>query len=140
MPEKTVLLIDDNLMFVDKLKHATAAAGYAARPVMFASALEPALEPGTPAAILVNLDADRMDALALVRDLRARQGFGAVPIIAFCGHVHADLMAQGRDAGATEVVSNGAIASLLPRLLRNHVEGGGPDEDDTLEMHHVQGG
>lgn len=117
MSTPVILIIDDNLFFLDKLKHQATAAGYTPRTVMFATALAPALAEETPAAIAINLDADRLDAVEIVKDLRGQPHLADTPIIGFAGHVHEDLLEAGRNAGATRVVSNGQMANGFGALL-----------------------
>ncbi len=118
MTRATVLLIDDNLFFLDKLKHQVEAAGFAPKSAMFSAAVDSALDSRLPAAVVVNLEADRMDALAIIADLRAHQGLASTPIVAFAGHVKPELLQQGQEAGATRVVTNGQIASGLAQMLQ----------------------
>ena len=117
MTDRPILLIDDNLLFLDKLKHLAEAAGYSPKTVMFATAIDSALSARPPAAVVVNLDADRMDALAIIAELRGPRGLTETPILGYAGHVKVDLLDRGKAAGATHVVTNGEIASRLGHLL-----------------------
>ena len=119
MPETrgTVVLVDDSLFFMDKLKHQTETHGFTPRAVMFASAIEPAFAEETPVAIVVNLEAERLDPMDVIRRVHVDGALADVPVIAFAGHVQADLLAAAKELGATRVVSNGQIAAGLGPLL-----------------------
>lgn len=70
-----------------------------------------------PDLIIVDLDADSVDPLGVVGELRSLAPSGAPRLIAFASHVRETVLQQARDAGYDEVLTRGALAANLPGLL-----------------------
>ncbi len=99
-----------------------AAAG-AASPKRLASRLAEGAD-----ALIIEMDADGVDALALLASLRADPATAELPVVGFCAHTREDLITEARAAGATAVVSRGAIVRKLPAVIAELV--GAPAGDD----------
>lgn len=78
---------------------------------------EPGPEDPPPAALaIVDLDG-KGDPLAWIRRLR-EQG-EEIPVVAFVRHDESERIREGREAGATRILSRGAFSQRLPDLLRD---------------------
>lgn len=70
-----------------------------------------------PDLIIVDLDADSVDPLGVVGELRSLAPSGAPRLIAFASHVRETVLQEARDAGYDDVLTRGALAANLPGLL-----------------------
>jgi CheY-like chemotaxis protein len=112
------LLVAGDVFFTAKLRDTLKHLGIAARSVRTDADLEAALAASKPRLIIVDLAAQGLDAVAAVRRMKSEGGAtGAIPMIAFAGHVAAERLAAASAAGADRVVTNGQISSNLPGLL-----------------------
>lgn len=114
---RLLLLAADDLIFPSRIGEALRPLGYSLRVAGTAGAVQEAARNLSPLAILVNLNARRFDAISLIRDLKADPATGALPILAFAGHVEASKHDSARRAGADMSVANSSVSLHLPRLL-----------------------
>lgn len=70
-----------------------------------------------PDLIIVDLDADSVDPLGVVGELRSLAPSGTPRLIAFASHVRETVLQEARDAGYDDVLTRGALAANLPGLL-----------------------
>jgi len=70
-----------------------------------------------PDLIIVDLDADSVDPLGVVGELRSLAPSGAPRLIGFASHVRETVLREARRAGYDEVLTRGALAANLPGLL-----------------------
>ncbi len=114
-----LLLIADDLLFPSRIREAVKPLGLdlrvvateAAARAVFASALP------LPRAVLVNLNARRLDPAALIRALKADPATASVPLLAFAGHVETAKHEAARAAGADMVAANSSVSLHLGKLL-----------------------
>lgn len=67
-----------------------------------------------PDLVIVDLDAQQVDPLGAIREIRSTKG---LRVVAFASHVHVRRMERARDAGCDEVLSRASLAKNLPTLL-----------------------
>ncbi len=79
-------------------------------------------------ALIIEMDADGVDAVTLLSELRTDPATAGLPIAGFCAHTREDLIQDARAAGATMVVSRGAIVRKLPAVVEELLDG--PAGDD----------
>ncbi len=113
---KTILALIPDLFFWSKVAAAASRLGLEARLATSRDALLAGVDAGT-GLVIVDLDAQGVDALGAVREIRERRRAGGPQLVAFASHVHAALLAEARDSGCDQVLTRGALASGLPRLL-----------------------
>jgi hypothetical protein len=113
----TILLLVPNLLFGASITRAAQAAGATVLPAR------------TPANFLAALE-DRADLVGAVVDLgnpawepaiRAAAGVG-LPVFAFGPHLDSAALKGARQAGATRVVANSALAEAFPKWLAAQVQ------------------
>ena len=115
-PRTTILALIPDLFFWSKVAAAASRLGLDARQVTSVAALLAGVEAGA-GLVLIDLDAQGVDALGAIRDVRRRAGASAPQLVAFASHVHGSLLERARDAGCSRVLTRGAMASGLPQLL-----------------------
>ena len=101
-----------DLVWATRIKQTAEALGLPCRPARTAEMLEARLSDSEPSVLIADLDAGD-EAIGLIE--RAR-GAG-LRVLAFGPHVRKDLFQQARDAGASEVMTNGSFRADLPEVL-----------------------
>jgi CheY-like chemotaxis protein len=125
-----VALVSD-LLFESKI---TATARALGATVVVVRAVEAATAKlGGASGLVVDLNSDGGDALALIRTARAKQP--ELSIVAFVSHIQVDLARAARAAGADEVLARSAFVQRLPEILGRlgGATGESPDEDGRAE-------
>lgn len=111
-----ILYAAADLIWASKIKASADALGLSARPVRTPEMLAARLAdtPGGPSALLVDMDKGD-DALVLIR--QARAALPGLAIVAFGPHVAKELLQSAREAGATDVLTRGALEHNLEDVL-----------------------
>jgi CheY-like chemotaxis protein len=115
---RIVALVDD-LMFLSRIREAARASGADVVGVRSAEALLDACRTEPPAAVMMDLDSERLRAVEAVAALRASAEGGAVPVYGFYNHAYVERARAARDAGCTRVLTRGAFVKELPELLQS---------------------
>jgi len=71
---------------------------------------------------LIDLVSKKTDVCGVIRQLRATAETSHLPIIAFADEADTALQAAGKAAGATLVVTDGAILTHLPQLIEQALQ------------------
>jgi CheY-like chemotaxis protein len=109
-----IIAVVDDLLFGSKIRAAAEAAGHALTFVRRGADAATAVTQA--AASLVLVDLGQPGSVEAISAIRAAAG-PTLAIIAFASHVRADLIAEGRAAGATRVLARSAFVGELPALV-----------------------
>jgi CheY-like chemotaxis protein len=109
-----ILYAAADLIWASKIKATADALGLAARPVRTPEMLAARLADTAPTALLVDMDKGE-EALALIRQARAALPWLA--IVAFGPHVAKELLQSAREAGASDVLTRGALEHNMEDVL-----------------------
>ena len=112
-----ILALVDDLMFSSKIR---ATAKPLDVTVVFARSKEGALAEmakARPALVILDINATRIDPLAIVSAMKADPTLADIPSVGFVSHVQTDLIDAARRAGVTEVLPRSAFAMNLPEIL-----------------------
>jgi CheY-like chemotaxis protein len=71
-----------------------------------------------PTLVIFDLNSSRMDAIAAIAALKADGATSDLRAIGFASHVHTDLIAAARKAGADDVLPRSAFAGRLAEILQ----------------------
>ncbi len=71
-----------------------------------------------PTLVIFDLNSQKMDAIATIAALKADAGTAALRAIGFASHVHTELIAAARQAGADDVLPRSAFAGRLADILQ----------------------
>lgn len=112
MEAATILLGCADLFFASRIETTARQLGFRVERLPAAPTDD---APPSSVLAIVDLD-DRGEPLAWIRRLRA-QGEG-YPIVAFVRHDESERIRQGREAGASRILSRGAFSQKLPDLLQ----------------------
>nr|CAA9273103.1 hypothetical protein AVDCRST_MAG63-3063 [uncultured Armatimonadetes bacterium] len=121
-----LLLVADDLMFPSRVREGLKPLGHSLRVVGTEPAARETAARERPAAILVNLNARRLDPVALIRALKADAATRAIPVLAFAGHVETAKHDAARAAGADMTAANSSVSLHLPKLLARLLSGERP--------------
>lgn len=120
----TALACMNDLMFLSKIMEATKALSIPLRSVKTSEKLVEACREAEDAVIFLDLDDQRLDAIALARAIRAAEPRLSAAIYAFVSHVNEDRIASAGIGLFDQIFSRGQFVKVLPELLRS---GGVPD-------------
>jgi len=112
-----ILAAVDDFLFRSKIrataKHVNADVTFAQTPdEILAKAREL-----TPSLIIIDLNSPKADPIATIAALKADPALASIPAIGFASHVHAELIAAARTAGADQVLARSAFAGNLAAIL-----------------------
>lgn len=110
----TVAVVTD-LIFATKIRGTAEAQGGSVRLARDAAGLAAALGEGGVRLVIVDLNADRVDAAALVRLAKAAPG--SPRVVAYFSHVQGELAKAAREAGADEVMARSSFVERLPGMV-----------------------
>ena len=113
MDRRTIALVTD-LIFATKIRSTAQAVGASVDFVRNAVDL-PAAAAGPVARVIIDLNADGLDAPSAIAAARSLPG--PPTVICYLSHVQTDLAAAARDAGADEVLPRSLFAARLPEIL-----------------------
>ena len=104
-------------MFLSKIVEATKALSIPLRSLKTAEKLVAACREGDDPIVFLDLDDQRLDAIALAKAIRSAEPKAAATIYAFVSHVHEDRI-QAAGAGLfDQIFSRGQFVRVLPALL-----------------------
>lgn len=115
VPKRVLAAIPD-LFFSSKVSGAANQLGI---DVQIANSRETLLQHAVRGAdlLLIDLDASTLDGIGLVNELRSLNLPRPLRLVAFASHVHSNLLEAARSAGCDLVLTRGALAADLPRVL-----------------------
>jgi DNA-binding NarL/FixJ family response regulator len=116
-----ILAAVDDFLFRSKIrataKHVNAEIVFAQTPdeiLAQARALKPSL-------VIIDLNSTKADAVSTIASLKADPELAGIRAIGFASHVHADLIAAARKAGADQVLPRSAFAGNLGEILASGI-------------------
>ena len=113
---KRVLAAIPDLFFWSKVSGVASQLGAQARLTTSKASLLEAANAGADL-VIVDLEADALDPLEAIREILSSRAPTGPRLVAFAGHTKESLLEKARAAGCDEVLTKGALASALPRLL-----------------------
>lgn len=112
-----VLAAVDDLLFSSKIRATAKAAGV---ELTFARSPQEILEQARtqmPSLVIFDLNSGKTDPVATIAALKTDPALATIRTLAFASHVHTDLIASARKAGADQVLPRSAFAANLAELL-----------------------
>lgn len=113
----TVLAAVDDLLFSSKIRATAKQVGV---DVQFARTPDEILAQARslqPSLAIFDLNSGKTDPVGTIAALKADPTIAAIRTIGFASHVHTDLIAAARQAGADEVLPRSAFAGRLADIL-----------------------
>jgi len=115
---KTVLVVVNDIFFYTKIRDALLPLGYVlerARTQEDVGAKATALG---PAAVILNMNDDKLDALLALAQLKANPQLSVLPVLAFANHEEVDTWRRARELGVTKIVSRNEFSSNTRNLIQ----------------------
>jgi DNA-binding NarL/FixJ family response regulator len=112
-----ILAAVDDFLFRSKIR---AVAKHVSAEVAFAQTHDEILAQARatmPSLVIFDLNSQKTDPVATIAALKADAALAGVRTIAFASHVHVDLIAAARRAGADEVLARSQFAGNLAEIL-----------------------
>lgn len=111
----------DDLFFTVKIHEAAKRAGL---PIEFLkSETDVLLRAKTqPALIVIDLNFQGIDALKLVRELKADAETKSINVLGYLSHVQGELKLKAQEAGCDTVLPRSAFSQSLPQILKRYAE------------------
>ena len=112
-----VLAAVDDLLFSSKIRATAKQAGV---ELTFARSPEEVLQQARsqkPALVIFDLNSAKTDPVATIGALKGEEDLRSTRVLAFASHVHTELIAAARSAGADQVLPRSAFAANLAEIL-----------------------
>ncbi|HXH06340.1 MAG TPA: hypothetical protein VNI83_07085 [Vicinamibacterales bacterium] len=106
-----------DLLFASKIRAAAQALGIEVRFARTAEEILALARDGSARLVMIDLNSRDLDPLSAIARLKEASA-GACRIVGFVSHVHGELIAAARRAGADDVLARSAFAAQLPSLLQ----------------------
>lgn len=107
----------EDLLFRSRISEAAASLGIEARFPRSPKKLREALRAERPDLLVLDLNSQRFEPLALLGDLAADRELREVPTLGYLSHVQKDLAVSAREAGCDRIVARSAFVGGLPEIL-----------------------
>src|SRR5678809_690756 len=114
---QTVISVVDDMFFASKIR---AVAEASAVEISFPRSLEAVVSKARetkPGLILVDLHNQRIDPVALARELKADEELRSIKLLGFFSHVQTELQRNALAAGFDQVIPRSVFARDLPEIL-----------------------
>lgn len=112
-----ILAAVDDFLFRSKIR---ATAKHVNADVVFAQTQDEILAQARqlkPSLVIIDLNSAKADPVGTIAALKADAELARIPAIGFASHVHTDLIAAARKAGADQVLPRSAFAGNLAEIL-----------------------
>ena len=112
-----LLAVVDDLLFSSKIRGVAEAAG---QPVVFVRKRDDILSSireHKPDVVLFDLDRAPLDPVGAIREIRSHADLAHVKLIGFGSHVHAERLAEAREAGIDSAMARSGFVTALPKIV-----------------------
>ncbi len=113
-----ILAAVDDMFFAAKIRAAAEALDVRIRFFRRLADLLAAAAEDTPRLILVDLHNEKVDPIALARELKSKDNLRTIPVLGFFSHVQTDLQRAAVAAGYDKVIPRSVFARDLPDLIK----------------------
>jgi DNA-binding NarL/FixJ family response regulator len=117
-PPVAILASVDDLFFRSKVRTTAKHLGIEIQFAATADELIAQAKSLQPTLVIFDLNSSRMDAIAAIAALKADGATSDLRTIGFASHVHTELIAAARKAGADDVLPRSAFAGRLAEILQ----------------------
>jgi PleD family two-component response regulator len=121
--QKTILVGVTDIFFYTKVRDALMAKGYRIERARLQQDIAEKALATLPAAFILNMNDERLDAFHALETLKADAGMKTLPILAFANHEEVDTFNRARALGVTKIVSRNEFSSRLKELVEEVISG-----------------
>jgi PleD family two-component response regulator len=118
--KKKILAVVDDLLFTVKISDAAKRVGL---DVEFLKSEHDVLDKAAheaPLLIILDLNANSVEPLSLITNLKANGDLKSISIIGYLSHVQGELKQKAQEAGANIVMARSAFSQNLQQILKRH--------------------
>lgn len=125
LPKKRVLVVEDELDVQDMIRILLERVGYEVQAALdVPRAVESLRNPPLPDVVLLDLMLPGIDGLEMLRQMRAKTYFDAVPVIIVSALADPDRIRQGLEAGADRYITKPGIPHNLVKTVQDVIRDG----------------
>jgi PleD family two-component response regulator len=114
---KTVLVAVTDIFFYTKVRDALLSNGYQLERARSQEDIALKASAARPAAVILNMNDDTLNAFEAIQTLRANPQFQELPILAFANHEEVDTWNRAKSMGVTKIVSRNEFSMRTKDLL-----------------------
>jgi len=114
---KTVLVAVSDVFFYTKIRDALLPKGYALERARTQDDVPAKAESLHPCAMILNMNDEKLDAFLALAQIKGRDRFKAIPVLAFANHEEVDTWKRAKELGVTKIVSRNEFSSRTRDLL-----------------------
>ncbi|TKB67073.1 MAG: response regulator [Nitrospira sp.] len=123
MNQKTILVAVTDIFFYTKVRDAMMAMGYKIERARTQQDIAEKSSATNPAAFILDMNDDRLDAFQAVDTLKADARLKTIPILAFANHEEVETFHRAKALGVTRIVSRNEFSSRLKDLIEEVISG-----------------
>jgi PleD family two-component response regulator len=114
---KTVLVAVTDIFFYTKVRDALLPNGYTLERARTQDDIAAKASTVHPAAVILNMNDDTLNAFQAIETLRADPQFHAIPILAFANHEEIETWNRAKSMGVTKIVSRNEFSMRTKELV-----------------------
>jgi PleD family two-component response regulator len=113
----TILVAVTDIFFYTKVRDALLPSGYKLERARAQHDIADKTKALSPAAVILNMNDDKLDAFQALEILKADSQFNAIPILAFANHEEIDTWNRAKSLGVTKIVSRNEFSARTKDLI-----------------------
>jgi PleD family two-component response regulator len=114
---KTVLVAVTDIFFYTKVRDALLPNGYTLERARSQADIAAKASTAHPAAVILNMNDDTLNAFQAIQTLRTDPQFHAIPILAFANHEEIETWNRAKSMGVTKIVSRNEFSMRTRELV-----------------------
>jgi PleD family two-component response regulator len=115
---KRILVAVNDIFFYTKLRDACKPHGYTLEKARSQEDVTEKAQALNPAAIVININDESLDAFKAIEDLKHHEGSKSIPLLAFANHDDVESWRRAQKLGVTKIVSRNEFSSRTLALLQ----------------------
>jgi|SRR5687767_14404383 PleD family two-component response regulator len=123
---KTVLVAVTDIFFYTKVRDALLPIGYTLERARSQDDIAAKASTAHPAAVILNMNDDTLNAFQALETLRADPQFRTLPILAFANHEEIETWNRAKSMGVTKIVSRNEFSMRTKELVEGIMPPPGP--------------
>jgi len=129
----TIVLVDDDVTFLEELEEVLRSNGYSVESVSDPLAAVQAIQKAEPDAVLLDLKMDEKDGFDIARELSQDPATAKIPVIAMTGHYSEDALERLKRSGVVKsfLIKPLSISDVMAKL--EEVRGPGQTGSSCLD-------
>ena len=117
MENKTILVAVSDVFFYTKVRDALKPPGYTLEKVRAPGELTERAGAVKPAAVILNLNDDTLDAFQVLATLKSDERYKSIPVLAFANHEEIERWKRAQQMGVAKIVSRNEFSSRTLALV-----------------------